>query len=336
MNDLLVLSSPRERIDFDDAPYVEFEEIIPSNPITFLEANTNAIMLDELVNKCIVPCFASQELTISHQDFIKAVHEAASDAFRGEDISQPQIRVSHEVKGRIPSALHKPVHELLPSDKTRFYQRLAFAFTIPSISANVNGKDMQLCCGGVRNYKDTKLFSTTRTMESFSVFIGWRVNLCSNQVLTGDGVRLNMEVSNVSEIYCKVLEMFSRFDPYRELHLMQELTNVTINESQFAQIVGKMRLYEALPFSEKKHIPRLLITDSQINSVCRQFYNSPDFGQRNNAISLWDLHNMFTQSNKESSYIDNYIQRAVNATQVAVGLAHTLQGNSRDYAWFLE
>ena len=44
--------------------------------VNFLEANTNAITLEELTEQCVVPTWANQELTISHQDFINTVHDA--------------------------------------------------------------------------------------------------------------------------------------------------------------------------------------------------------------------------------------------------------------------
>ena len=58
---------------------------------------------------------------------------------------------------------------------------------------------------------------------------------------------------------------------------MQTLSNTYLTETQFAQIVGRMRLYQALPQGLSRYIPRLLITDSQINNVCRGYYGNPDF-----------------------------------------------------------
>lgn len=95
-----------------------------------------------------------------------------------------------------------------------------------------------------------------------------------------------------------------------------------------------MRMYQALSPARQKAIPRLLITDSQINSVCRDYYTNEVFGVKDNAISLFDFHNLLTQSNK-NSYIDSYLQRGVNATEVSVGLNNVLQGLDNKYSWFL-
>ena len=309
------------------------ELILNPTSVNFLEANTNAITLQELTEQCVVPTWANQELTISHQDFINTVHDAACNVFAGETINTPEIRVSHIVRGRIPSALGKRSSELLDSEKTQFYQRLAFAFTIPSLHECIDGQRLELCIGGVRNYSDLNLYRANRGMNKFSIYIGWRVNVCSNQVLTGDGVRLNIEVMSLHDLYKAVLDLFYNFNLEKDIQLLHSLTQTRLTESQFAQIVGRMRLYQALPSYLQREIPKLLITDSQINNVCRDYYNNPNFGHKDNTISLFDFHNLLTEANK-SSYIDSYVQRGINATEITVGIGKALQGDS-EYSWFL-
>jgi hypothetical protein len=310
------------------------ELILKPTSVNFLEANTNAISFEELTEQCVVPTWANQELTISHQDFISTVHEAACNVFAGETINTPEIRVSHIVRGRIPSALGKRSSELLESEKTQFFQRLAFAFTIPSLHECIDGQRLELCIGGVRNYSDLNLYRASKGLENFSVFVGWRVVICSNQVLTGEGVKFNMEVSNINELYRNVLELLHSFNPAKDIHLLHALSETYLTETQFAQVVGRMRMFQALPSAQQKRMPQLLITDSQINSVCRDFYRSEHFGMKDNAISLFDFHNLLTESNK-SSYVDTYLHRAVNATEVSVGLNNVMQGIDNKYAWFL-
>ena len=322
-----------QRFNFMDAEVVEPMEEVKTGSVSFLDANTNSITLEELTNSCVVPTWGNQELTISHQDFISCVCDAAKDFYQGESMNTPEIRVSHIVRGRTPDALGKKASELLECEKTQFYQRLAFAFTIPTIYETLNGQRLELCVGGVRNYNDLNLYRTTKGAEKFSVFVGWRVRICSNQILTGDGVRLSMEVMSVRDIYKNMMDLFSGFIPARDLHLMQTLSNTYLTETQFAQIIGRMRMYQALPNNVLRGIPRLLITDSQINSVCRDYYHNETFGVKDNQISLFDFHNLLTQSNK-NSYIDSYLQRAVNATEVSVGINNALHGDSK-YSWFI-
>ena len=309
------------------------EQILETTSVNFLEANTNAITLEELAEQCVVPTWANQELTISHQDFISTVRDAACNVFAGETINTPDIRVSHIVRGRIPSALGKRSSELLESEKTQFYQRLAFAFTIPSLHECIDGQRLELCIGGVRNYSDLNLYRTNRGMEKFTIFIGWRVNVCSNQVLTGDGVRLAIEVMSLHDLYKSVVDLFDSFNFEKDIQLLQTLTQTRLTETQFAQIVGRMRLYQALPSYQQRRVPKLLITDSQINNVCRDYYSNPNFGAKDSTISMFDFHNLLTEANK-SSYIDSYVQRGINATEVTVGICKALQGDS-EYSWFL-
>ena len=309
------------------------EQILETTSVNFLEANTNAITLEELAEQCVVPTWANQELTISHQDFISTVRDAACNVFAGETINTPDIRVSHIVRGRIPSALGKRSSELLESEKTQFYQRLAFAFTIPSLHECIDGQRLELCIGGVRNYSDLNLYRANRGMEKFTIFIGWRVNVCSNQVLTGDGVRLAIEVMSLHDLYRAVVDLFDSFNFEKDIQLLQTLTKTRLTETQFAQIVGRMRLYQALPSYQQRRVPKLLITDSQINNVCRDYYSNPNFGAKDSTISMFDFHNLLTEANK-SSYIDSYVQRGINAIEVTVGICKALQGDS-EYSWFL-
>ena len=336
MNELTITmpTMAKQRINLGE--FAEEATIVTQtrSAVNFLEANTDAITIEELASKCVVPTWANLESTIAHQDFINCVHEATKDFYHGEVVNAPDIRVSHIVRGRTPSALGKKASELLECEKTQFYQRLAFAFTIPTIWETVRGEKLELCVGGVRNYSDLNLYRASKGLEKFSVFVGWRVVICSNQVLTGEGVKFNMEVSNINELYRNVLELLHSFNPAKDIHLLHALSETYLTETQFAQVVGRMRMFQALPSAQQKRMPQLLITDSQINNVCRDFYRSENFGMKENGISLFDFHNLLTESNK-SSYVDTYLHRAVNTTEVSVGLNNVLRGFDNKYAWFL-
>jgi hypothetical protein len=261
------------------------------------------------------------------------VYDAAKDYYHGESFGTPELRVSHIVRGRIPSALGKRASELLECEKTQFYQRMAFAFTIPSLFETLQGEKLELCVGGCRNYSDLNLYRQTKGAEKFSIFVGWRMKICSNQILSGNGVKLSFEVMSLRDIYKNAMDLFNSFVPAKDIHLMQTLSNTYLSESRFAQVIGRFRMYQALPNNVQRGIPKLLITDSQINSVCREFYHNETFGVKDNQISMFDFHNLLTQSNK-SSYIDSYISRAVNATEVATGINNALHGDEK-YSWFI-
>ena len=65
-----------------DVPYLEAEEIFENeNHPHFIESNTQAITLEELTSKNIIPTFGDNTLTISHQSFIGAVTKVAEQVF---------------------------------------------------------------------------------------------------------------------------------------------------------------------------------------------------------------------------------------------------------------
>ncbi len=108
MRDLVIMPAmAQNQSRFNLGEYAEEVAIIQDEPtvqpsVNFLEANTDAITMDELTNKCVVPTWANQELTIAHQDFISCVHDAACSFYTGEKVNEPDIRVSHIVRGRTP------------------------------------------------------------------------------------------------------------------------------------------------------------------------------------------------------------------------------------------
>lgn len=223
---------------------------IPQNvkkTLPFIEANTKAVELSHLKNDCIVPVFSKDnELTISHTAFVETVAEAVSTFYNGETIEKPEIRVSHIIKGRIPQAIHKPANQLLESDKTIYYERMMFCIEIPTIHETVEGNKLTLTVGGVRAYNHMNLYSK-KSVERFKIFVGFKNLVCCNLCVSSDGFVEQLEVSNTSDLYLRVLEMLNRYNPAKHLHLMQTLGNTTMSEHQFCQILGKMRLYQALP-----------------------------------------------------------------------------------------
>ena len=135
----------------------------------FIEANTKAVDISHLREDCIVPVFSKDnELTISHQMFIETVLGAAYRMFPNEAIDAPDIVVSHIIKGRIPEAIHKPVSQLLESDKTIYYERMAFCFEIPTIYEDVAGNRLNLSIGGVRAYNHENLYSRKTMVSAYN------------------------------------------------------------------------------------------------------------------------------------------------------------------------
>ena len=144
----LVAVQPEEggqllELQFVDGPAAEPEEEISGEEHpNFIESNTQAISIEELATRCIVPTFSDNSLTIAHQNAIAAVYKAAEDVF-GE-LTPPECRVSHAINGRVASAIHKPTKDLTDEEKTIFYQRLAFVAHVKSLTRIVAGQKIEL------------------------------------------------------------------------------------------------------------------------------------------------------------------------------------------------
>ena len=305
-----------------------------SKNLPFIEANTKEVTLEHVKDDCIIPVFSKDnEVTISHQSFIGSVMEAVQAVFPQEDICDPIIRVSHVVKGRIPEAIHKPVSQLLESDKTIYYERMMFCIEVPSIHQDIDGCRLNLTIGGVRAYNEQNLYSR-KSPERFRIFIGFKNMVCCNLCVSTDGYKASLRVMDPDALTSEAQELFKGYDMERHLNKMSAFRECWMDESQFAQFLGKCRLYQYLPTSRKKELPELLMTDTQVGLVARSFMDDPDFGkERNDTISLWKVFNLLTGANK-SSYIDNFLDRAENATRLTSGLCMALFGDP-EYAWFI-
>ena len=145
------------------------ESIVKKVSSNFIEANTIEVSLNHLKNDCIIPVFSKDnETTISHFEFINATKEIAQEAFKSSILS-PSVRVSHQIKGRIPSAVGKSVKELLDHEKTTYYERMAFLIEIPNHQIVINNQVLKLSIGGVRAYNQENLYAK-KSIEKFKVF----------------------------------------------------------------------------------------------------------------------------------------------------------------------
>ena len=320
--------------DIIEAEVIEEEEWGDNHP-NFIESNTQAITLDELTYKNIIPTFCDNTLTISHQNFIGSVVEVAKKVF-GE-LTVPELRVSHPIIGRVPSAQHKKASELRDDEKTTFYQRMAFCAHVKNLTRTINGETVHLCIGGVRAYNEDKLYNRQSTMR-FKVFVGWQVRVCSNLMLTCDGNSGTIDCMTEADIMQKSLELFKGFNPHKEdtLRLLENLSSTAISEEQFCQIIGRMRLYQFLPLAEQKQLPPLTIGDQAVNAMVKNYISNPNFGKKEGEdFTAWNLMQLANEAVKQS-YIDKWLDRNQNCTDFAIGIQKALKGEDTEgYSWFL-
>jgi len=309
-------------------------QIIPTEEVVtaiskgdFIGANTTPVTLDHLQRECIIPVFSKDnESTISHYQFIQKASEAVQQMFPEMKVNASNIRVSHTIKGRIPSAIGKPAKELLAHEKTIYYERCAFMIELPEVKQIVNGNELTLSIGGVRAYNQENLYSK-KSMEKFKVFIGFKNRVCTNLCISTDGFSNEIRIASIGELEGKMTELFSNYNQEKHLGMMERMSRFKLTESDFAHFVGRVKMYQHLSKSEQSSIFPISLTDSQINNVVKDYYNCPNFGRSSDgSINLWNLYNLFTEANK-SSYIDSNFERNVNTYELANNLGDSLQNN---------
>lgn len=303
----------------------------------FIESNTQGISYEDLTEKNVIPTFADGTLTLSHGSIINATMRAAQEVY-GE-LEPVEIRVSHRIQGRTPEAMNKPASELQDEDITTFWQRMAFICHIKNLTRSINGVEVHLCIGGTRSYSEDKLFGRP-TPSKMRLFVGWFVRICSNGCLTCDGNSGTIECLTEADVYEKALALFGTFNPEKEntLELLKNLGNTKISEQEFCNIVGRLRLYQALPASEQNALPKVILGDQAVNKIVQGYVSNPNFGTKEgeDTISLWQLLQLANEAVKQGAYIDNWLERNQNCTDLVLGIQRAILGTDEDgYDWFL-
>jgi hypothetical protein len=312
---------------------IDNDEIIDKTSNSFIEANTQKVSLNHLKNECIIPVFSKDnEITISHYQFINKAYEVVQELFPDFKANEPDIRVSHEIKGRIPSAIGKPAKDLLEDEKTLYYERCAFLIEMEEASENINGNKLTLSVGGVRAYNQENLYNK-KSVEKFKIFIGYQNKVCTNLCVSSDGFTNEVRITSIDELEKNMTELFSSYNREKHLNLLQRMSKYSLTESQFAHFIGKARMYNHLDKSVQRELFPLMLNDGQLNNVVKDYYHCPNFSRNaDGSISLWNLYNLFTEANK-SSYIDQNLERNVNAYELINNLVFSLQNSSAN--WYL-
>jgi hypothetical protein len=317
------------------------EEITPAVELVstgkaFIEANTLEMSMRELRDEHIIPVFSTtNEPLISHHEFIDTVRHVVKNWYHDEVVLEPNIRVSHPIKGRIPEAKYKKAHELFPWEQTLYYERMMFIIEVPTIMHDVNGNKLTLTIGGVKSFNNDNLYGKRPSGEqSFQMFIGFKNMVCCNMCVSTDGLKSAVKIKSLNELQQSVEELLHGYDLDRHLALMRHMNNIHLNENEFAQFIGKSRLYKFLPDKNSMHIQPLEFGDQQMGAVVKDFYNDVNFSSAaDGTISLWRLFNLLTGVNK-STYIDNFLDRACNASEIVLEIAqHKAELKN---SWFLQ
>jgi hypothetical protein len=207
---------------------------------------------------------------------------------------------------------------------------MAFMIEIPHIHTYINNQKLNLTVGGVRSYSEQNLFSK-KSIEKFKIFIGFKNMVCCNLCIATDGLKDDLRVSSIEELKSKARELYLGFNQEQQVDSMRELQDYTINQEQFAHLVGKMKLYQHFDKNQKQDLFDLKTTDSQINSIIKNYVADEHFSADNSGyINLWNLYNLFTDSSK-SNYIDNFLSRNCNTYEFINHLVNSIKNNEENY-----
>ena len=124
-----------------------------------------------------------------------------------------------------------------------------------------------------------------------------------------NGYKDDLRVSNTTELYRAALELFNNYNPANILSdaaIRQHFHEWTPVRTDYRQDATLPMLANRL----SKALPRMLLTDTQINSVAKAYIHDDNFGSFGSELNMWKFYNLLTGANK-SSYIDSFLDRSL-------------------------
>lgn len=318
----------------NEVAFLENLQIPLSTDRPFIQANTIESSLEEIKSRHVIPVFIKDnEPVISHSDFIESTLEIVANVYSGEVILSPSVRLSHPIKGRIPEAKDKPASALLEHEKKLYYERMAFIIELPTVQCEIDGNELSLTIGGVKAYNLDNLYNRKGSDEHFKVFIGFQNRVCTNLCVWSDGYISDLRVKSIGQLKACIKTLVESYNANYHVHALRKLNEYALSEKQFAHLVGRCRIYNHLPNSLKNDIVPLLLNDTQLGTVVKDYYRDNSFCKdADGNINLWRLYNLFTGANK-STYIDNFLDRSINAFNFIESLRKALEAKST--CWYL-
>lgn len=77
-------------------------------------------------------------------------------------------------------------------------------------------------------------------------------------------------------------------------------------EPTFCQIIGRLRLYQALPASQLRELPKVILGDSNVNAATKGYIENPNFELRGREnISCWDLMQLLNETLSVNRFVPN-------------------------------
>ena len=96
------------------------------------------------------------------------------------------------------------------------------------------------------------------------------------------------------------------FNPEQNLRLLENLGRAKISQTQFCQIIGRLRLYQALPASQLRELPKVILGDSNVNAATKGYIENPNFELRGREnISCCDLMQLLNETLSVNRFVPN-------------------------------
>lgn len=210
---------------------------------------------------------------------------------------------------------------------------MMFCIEITSFQSTVGRNKLSLIIGRVKSFSEDNLYQRSGEDQHFKMFIGFQNKVCTNLCVWSDGYVGNLSVKSIDDLIVSMQVLLKRYNSGHHLNHLQKLSEYSITEQQFAHLIGRCRMYQHLPANIKQDIPPVLFGENQMSTVVKDYYRDNSFcKQEDGNINLWRLYNLFTGANK-SSYIDSFLDRAVNAYSFVDQIKSAIEGKQE--SWYL-
>ena len=92
-----------------------------------------------------------------------------------------------------------------------------------------------------------------------------------------DGFMGDVKVKSLGQLRAMINTLLQSYNSQHHLFHLEQLANYSITEKQFAQLIGRCRMYPHLPQDFRRDVSPLLFGDQQMSSVVKDFYKDDSF-----------------------------------------------------------
>jgi hypothetical protein len=90
---------------------------------------------------------------------------------------------------------------------------------------------------------------------------------------------IDLKVTSMGQLRACIQNLLENYHAQHHLFHLNEFSEYNLTEHQFAQLLGRCRMYQHLPQDLKKEIPQLMYGDQQLGTVVKDFYRTTHFAE---------------------------------------------------------